>query len=330
MLPYGERMRRRAAVMSALRRFFDESDFVEVDTAVAQTTLAPEVHLEAPAVTVTADRPQRRYLQTSPELLMKRVLALGLPRIYQVAPAFRDGDFTRLHRPEFRILEWYRAGADWTQLMSDCEGLVRATAAAAGDASAISYQGRRIDLSRPFRRISVDVAFKEHAGFSILAALERPALEAQLTRLGIHFASDDSWDDLFHRVFLSRVEPALLADGQPLFLTHYPAPLAALARLSPDDARVAERFELYAGGLELANAYGELIDPLEQRRRFEADGQKRRAAQRHDYPLDERFFRALAALPPSAGIALGVDRLLMLLLDADDIDGVAFIPWSES
>ncbi len=331
MLPYAERMRRRAAVVGAVRRFFDARGFVEVDTTLAQSTLAPEPHLEAPAVTLNAGgRRHARYLQTSPELLMKRVLALGLDRIYQIAPAFRDGDFTPLHRPEFRIVEWYRKDSDWTALMDDCEGLLRAAAAAAGLGDGFRHGEREVTLGPPFRRVSVDEAFRAHAGFSILEALARPALERALARLGIHFAADDSWDDLFHRVFLSRVEPKLLDDSRPLFLTHYPAPLAALARLSPEDPRTAERFELYAGGLELANAYGELVDADEQRRRFAIDGARRRAQNLHDYPLDERFFQALATLPPSAGIALGLDRLLMLLLDAQDIDGVAFIPWSES
>jgi elongation factor P--(R)-beta-lysine ligase len=321
MLPYVERMQQRSRIVRAVRRFFDEQDFLEVDTPVALSAPAPEVHLEAPAVELQAEGRQRRYLQTSPELPMKRLLA-DLPRIYQIAPAFRDGDFTRLHRPEFRILEWYRRGASWLTLMQDCEGLLRAAAAAAGG---------RLDFSKPFLRVSVDDAFREHAGFSILAALEREALAERLRAIGVHFEADDSWDDLFHRVFLTRVEPRLCAAPQPFFLTHYPAPLAALARLSPDDARVAERFELYAGGLELANAFGELTDAAEQRRRFEQDRALRRAlGGRSDYPFDERFFAALRRLPESAGIALGIDRLLMVLLDAKDMDEVAFLPWSET
>jgi lysyl-tRNA synthetase class 2 len=326
-----DKLRRRAAALRALRAFFDGQGFVEVDTPVAAYTVAPEPHLEAPVVELHAGgRTLRRFLQTSPELAMKRLLATGLERIYQVAPAFRDGDLTRLHRPEFRILEWYRRGEAVEQLMSDCEGLLRAVAAALGDAGGFAYQGRRVELSHPFARVSVDDAFRRHAGFSILDFPDAGALAAELRARGVHHTPTDSWDDLFHRVFLTTVEPALLASGQPLFLTDYPAPLAALARLSPRDPRVAERFELYVGGLELANAFGELTDAAEQRRRFARDRALRLAAGMADYPEDERFFAALATLPPSAGIALGVDRLFMLLLDATEIDEVAFIPWLES
>lgn len=330
MLPLPSRLHRRAAVTRALRHFFESRDFVEVDTPVAARTVAPEPHLEAPVVTFHAGgETHRRYLQTSPELAMKRLLAT-LPRIFQLAPAFRDGDLTHLHRPEFRILEWYRRGEDLEALYADCEGLLAATAAAAGDAAGFVYQGRRIELRRPFRRVTVDEAFRAHAGFSILERLERDALARELAARGVHHDPTEPWDDLFHRVFLGVVEPALLADGQPLFLCDFPAPLAALARLSPRDARVAERFELYVGGLELANAFGELVDAAEQRRRFERDRALRLAAGRADYPVDERFFAALATLPPSTGIALGFDRLLMLLCDATDIDDVACVPWLET
>ncbi len=330
MQPFPQRMRRRAAVVSAVRRFFDERGFVEVDTPVAARTVAPEPHLEAPVVELhAAGRVLTRYLQTSPELAMKRLLASGLDRIYQLAPAFRDGDFTALHRPEFRILEWYRRGEDVARLMDDCEGLLTEAAAAAGHGTTIEYRGRTLPLARPFARTSVDEAFRRHAGFSILERLEPAALAHELDRLRIHHAAGDAWDDLFHRVFLTLVEPPLVASGAPLFLTDYPAPLSALARLAPSDPRVAERFELYVGGLELANAFGELVDAAEQRRRFERDRELRRDKGMHDYPTDERFFAALATLPPSAGIALGIDRLLMILLDAAEIDEVAFIPWSE-
>lgn len=331
MLPFRERMCRRASIIRAVRRYFDDQGFLEVDTPVAVRSLAPEPHLEAPAVDITAQTGrERRYLQTSPELMMKRLLGAGLCRIYQLAPAFRDGDDTPHHRPEFRLLEWYRNDADWTALMDDCEGLLRVAAEAAGCAEGIRYGETVIRLDRPFARVSVDAAFRKHAGFSILEALERDTLASHLTRFGIHFESSDGWDDLFHRVFLTKVEPALLAGGQPLFLTHYPAPLAALARLSPDDPRVAERFELYAGGLELANAFGELTDTSEQRQRFASDRELRQRMGRHDYPPDERFFDALNNIQKAAGIALGIERLLMLLLNAKEIDEVAFVPWRQS
>jgi lysyl-tRNA synthetase class 2 len=326
-----ERMHRRAEIIRALRAFFDSQGFLEVDTPVALTAPAPELHIEAPAVTLhVSGQSVRRFLQTSPELMMKRLLALGLTRIYQVAPVFRDDDFTRIHRPEFRLLEWYRKDASWQTLLDDCEGLLRACARAAGLGERFTYRDRAVDLAAPFRRITVDEAFRQFAGFSILEAIDTDVLKERLGESGIRFTADDDWDDLFHRSFLTMVEPEILQSKQPVFLTHYPAPLASLARLSPQDPRVSERFELYVAGMELANGFGELVDAEEQRRRFEHDRKQRRLKGLNDYPLDERFLTALTTLPPSAGIALGVDRLLMLLLDVDDIDDAGFVPWSES
>ncbi len=318
-------------MIRAVRAFFDGQGFLEVDTPVAITSPAPEPHIEAPRVELDAGgRRLVRYLQTSPELPMKRLLAAGLERIYQIAPVFRDGDFTAAHRPEFRMLEWYRRGAPWTALLDDCQGLLRAAAAAAGLQDTLAFAGRRVRLTAPFARLSVDEAFRRWAGFSILDHLEPAALRARVLAAGLAPSDDDSWDDLFHRVYLSRVEPRLAELDQPVFLTHFPAPLAALARPVPDDPRLAERFELFVAGVELANGFGELTDAAEQRRRFTRDRALRLAAGRADYPLDERFLAALPTLPPSAGIALGVERLLMLLFDVSDIDAVTSIPWTEA
>jgi lysyl-tRNA synthetase class 2 len=325
-----ERMRRRAAVITAVRSFFDAQGFLEVDTPVALSAPAPELHIEAPPVTLRAAAPERRFLQSSPELPMKRLLAAGLPRIYQIAPVFRDGDYGPLHRPEFRLLEWYRRDEPWTALLDDCEGLLRTAAAAAGHGPRFTYGDRRVDLDGPFRRVTMDEAFRSTVGFSILDALEPAALAAYLDARGIARDPTDGWDDLFHRIFLTSVEPTLANDERPVFLTGYPAPLAALARLAPDDPRVSERFELYVGGMELANGFGELTDPREQRIRFERDRDLRRARGLSDYPIDERFLAALGELRSAAGIALGVDRLLMLLLNVQTVDGASFIPWSET
>jgi elongation factor P--(R)-beta-lysine ligase len=261
---------------------------------------------------------------------MKRLLAAGLPRIFQIAAVFRDGDHSPTHRPEFRLLEWYRRDAPWDALLPDCEALVRAAARAAGRPMRFSYRGRDVDLSGPFERVTMEQAFVREAGFSILESHDRARLARQLDHLGLRYTDDDTWSDLFHRVYLTKVEPALARRAVPVFLTHYPAPLAALARNSPDDPRVSERFELFAGGLELANGFGELTDSVEQRERFVADRAWRRSHGMNDYPLDERFLEALPSLPPSAGIALGLERLLMLVLDAAEIDAVAFLPWAET
>ncbi|MBT6432330.1 MAG: EF-P lysine aminoacylase GenX [Deltaproteobacteria bacterium] len=323
--------RKRAQILEEIRAFFKAEDFIEVDTPVVLTAPAPEPHIEAAEVKLDLPKGQTtRYLQTSPELPMKRLLAAGLEKIFQIAPVFRQGDFSPTHRPEFRMLEWYRRSAGWETLLGDCEMLLRACAREILGSTTISFGNHPIDLSMDFRRITMNEAFIEHAGFAILDHLEPLSLQSKLDELKIHRHPSDTWDDLFHRVFLERVEPALLVDPSPLFLTHYPAPLAALARRLPTDSRVSERFELYIAGIELANGFGELTCPIEQRSRFEADRDWRVSQGMHDYPMDERFFEALEKLPPSAGIALGVDRLMMLLLDAQNIKEISIIPWEHA
>ena len=321
----------RAQIIGTIRAHFSAQGFIEVDTPVLLSGPAPEPHIEAPAATIIdPSGKSRRYLQTSPELPMKRLLGAGLERIFQIAPVFRQNDFSPSHRPEFRMLEWYRRGEGWESLLRDCEDLLRACATKLLGNATLTYSGQTIDLAKDFRRVTMDEAFRKHAGFSILDKLKTAELRQCLDQLGIHHHPSDTWDDLFHRVFLDKVEPKLLEDPAPLFLTHYPAPLAALARQSPEDPRVSERFELYLGGLELANGFGELTCPTEQRKRFEEDRAWRVQHGMQDYPFDERFFQALETLPPSAGIALGVDRLMMLLLNAQNIKEISLIPWEEA
>lgn len=323
--------RKRARILSEIRTFFSAQDFIEVDTPVILTAPAPEPHIEAAQVKLDLPKGQvTRYLQTSPELPMKRLLAEGLERIFQIAPVFRQADFSPTHRPEFRMLEWYRRAAGWETLLEDCEALLRTCTKAVLGEPTIRFGNTLIDLNKDFRRITMDEAFLKHAGFSILEQLEPGCLQRKLDELNIHHHPSDTWDDLFHRVFLDKVEPVLLKDPTPLFLTHYPAPLAALARRSPSDPRASERFELYVAGIELANGFGELTCPVEQRRRFEADRAWRVKQGMYDYPLDERFLKALETLPPSAGIALGVDRLIMLLLNAQNIKEISLIAWEDA
>jgi len=321
----------RSKILQAIRLFFEAQGFVEVDTPVLLTAPAPEPHIEAAPVEFNLPKGQSlRYLQTSPELPMKRLLAAGLERIFQIAPVFRQGDFSPTHRPEFRMLEWYRRGAEWDTLLEDCQSLLRSCAQHLLGKPGLSYNNHDIDLAPEFRRITMDDAFRQYAGFSILDKLEVETLRAALDKRELHHHPSDTWDDLFHRVFLEKVEPRLLEDPSPLFLTHYPAPLAALARRCPSDPRVSERFELYVAGIELANGFGELTCPIEQRARFEADRLWRVEQGMHDYPMDERFFEALEKLPPSAGIALGVDRLMMLLMNARNIKEISLIAWEEA
>ena len=261
---------------------------------------------------------------------MKELLAVGLEKIYQIAPVFRDGDDSPVHCPEFRLLEWYRRGGTWLDMVADTEALVRHTVRASLGRSIIQVGDQRVDLDAPWRRVSVEEAFVRHAGFSILGSLDVVSLRAELTKRSIRFVEDDSWDDLFHRVFLDHVEPKLLANPTPLILHSYPAPLASLARLSPEDPRVGERFEVFIGSLELCNGFGELTCPTEQRERFEHDKALRAASGMHDYPLPEGFLSALEHLPPSSGNALGLERLLMVMMEAHELADTQWLPWKDA
>ena len=326
-----QRCIRRHRAVQAVRQYFDGQGFVEVDTAVAQTAPAPEAYIDAPKTTFKVeDKPLTRYLQTSPELPMKRLLAAGIPCLYQIAPCFRDGDMGPWHRPEFRLLEWYRRQAPWEVLLDDCEGLLKTVARAACNQDALYAGPRRISLAGRFERLSVADAFAQYAGFSLLDNLTIPALRRHVDRLHLMSCADDSWDDLFHRIHLTCIQPHLDARTQPVFLVDYPAPLASLARLSPLDPRCSERFELFVGGIELANGFGELNDAVAMRQRFVEGRASRAAMHKNEYPLDERFLLALQDLPEAAGIALGLDRLTMLLYGAQDMDQVACLPWEQT
>jgi lysyl-tRNA synthetase class 2 len=323
----------RGRILTAIRGFFGARGFVEVETPALQVSPGLEPHLQALAVTLRepGGGRQPRYLHTSPEFAMKKLLTAGEPRIFQLARVFRDAERSATHHPEFTMLEWYRAGADYRALMDDCRELLVACADAAGCA-ALSWQGRASAPRDPWERLTVAEAFARHAGIDLLASAPDPAapsfelLAAAAARAGIAAHDGDDWESLFFRIFLERIEPALGIPA-PTLLTDYPISMAALARPSPTDPRVAERFELYVAGLELANAFSELTDAAEQRQRFEADLAKKQALYGERYPIDEDFLAALAAgLPDSAGIALGVDRLVMLACAADHIEDVLWAP----
>jgi lysyl-tRNA synthetase class 2 len=262
---------------------------------------------------------------------MKKLLVAGLPQIWQLAHVFRDGERSATHHPEFSMLEWYRAGASWRDLIGDCEALLRLAQLAAG-AEALVWRGRSADARRPFQRLSVAQAFARYAGIDLLATAPDPlrpdlaVLAAAASAVGIEPHPGDDWEALYFRIFLDRVEPNL-GLGAPTVLHGYPVSMAALARRDPEDPRLAERFELYACGLELANAFGELTDPAEQRARFRADQKRKQALYGETYPIDEDFLEALeCGMPPSAGIALGFDRLVMLATGAQDIEEVLWAP----
>ena len=313
-------LRRRVSLIRAARGFFERRGYTEVETPYAVPAPGEEVHLRV--FRTAREHPDGRveplWLHTSPEFAMKRLLVAGAGPIFQLARVWRNGEGSDLHAPEFTMLEWYRPGASMHDLMDETEALLRAVLPPVA-----SCRGVSTDLSR-FERLSVAEAFDRWVGVDVLASAEdAPALAAAArTRL----REGETWEDLFFRLLLERVEPHL-GRARPAFLTHWPAAQAALARRDPVDPRVAERFELFVCGIELANAFVELTDPVEQRARFLADRARRHAAYGPDWPLDEDFLAALAqGMPPSAGIALGFDRLAMIASGAARIGQVLWLP----
>jgi lysyl-tRNA synthetase class 2 len=323
----------RARITAAIRGVFASQGFLEVDTPALQVSPGMEPHLMAFSTELRSPEGDRavRHLHTSPEFAMKKLLVAGLPRIFQLAHVFRNGERSRTHHPEFTMLEWYRAGATYRDLMADCETLLRTALAAAG-AGSFTWQGGRSDPGLPWEYLSVPEAFERFCGIDVLATAPDPArpsfdlLAAAARGIGIEPHPSDDWEDLFFRIFLDRIEPQL-GSPAPTVLYDYPVSLAALSRPKPGDPRLAERFELYVCGLELANAFGELTDVAVQRARFLSDQARKRALYGYDYPADEDFLAALElGMPECAGIALGIDRLVMLATGASTIEEVIWVP----
>jgi lysyl-tRNA synthetase class 2 len=321
----------RNRIQTALRVWFADQGFTEVDPSALQVSPGNEAHLHAFATEAigTDGAARRMYLHTSPEFAMKKLLAAGEGRIFGFSHVWRNRERGALHSPEFTMLEWYRAGAPYAQLMEDCAALLRlATAEGTGE---LTWRGRACDPALAPERLGVVEAFAQFAGIDLLATMDAmgapsaPALAAALTARGLRVAPDDTWSDMLSRVLVSHIEPRL-GQGQMTVLDRYPAAEAALARRTPDDARLAERFELYACGVELANGFGELTDPAEQRRRFIQEMDEKSRVYGERYPLDEDFLSALAHMPPACGIALGFDRLVMLATGAPRIDDVIWAP----
>lgn len=325
----------RGRIKTALRRWFEARDFVEVEAAILQVSPGNETHLHGFATTLidNAAEPHPYYLHTSPEFAAKKLLAAGETRIFDFARVFRNRERTALHHPEFTMLEWYRAGEDYETLMRDSAALLAQAAEAAG-ASVLSWRGVEVDPFAEPERLTLQQAFIRHAGIDLLRTVtadndvDRGGLAADAIEAGIRVAEDDTWSDIFSRVLSEKVEPHL-GRGRATLLCEYPIAEAALARPKPGDPRVAERFELYACGVELANAFGELTDPDEQRRRFEADMDEKARIYGERYPIDEDFLSALSAMPQASGIALGFDRLVMLCTGARRIEDVLWTPVAE-
>lgn len=293
----------RSRVVRAIRAHFEQAGFLEVHTPVHTRAPAPEPHIDAVPTAGGG------FLVTSPELYMKRLLAAGFERLYTITPVFRLGERGRLHLPEFTMLEWYRAGSDYQQIQEDCRTLLRKASRAAGRSAPFPYRGETLSVEGEWTRLTIREAFLRHAGWE---------------------PGPDVDQDRFDLDLVEKIEPHL-GFPSPAILCDYPADQAALARLKPDDPAVAERFELYWAGTELANGFSELTDPIEQRQRFAQTLEQRRRAGRSGYPMPEAFLDALKRLPPCAGIALGIDRLVMILAGEERIDRVvAFPPESES
>ncbi len=318
---------------AAARAFFGARSFVEVDPAILQTSPGNEAHISAFATEMQDETGAGSplYLHSSPEFAAKKLLAAGEERIFTLTHVFRNRERDRLHHPEFTMLEWYRANAPYQRLIEDCAGLLAATARAAG-ADILSHAGSVADPFEDFEVLSVAEAFDRCAGVDLIATIDgltpnRDALAEKARKCGIRVVGDDSWSDLFSKILSVKIEPHL-GHGRATILMDYPASEAALAKLQADQ-RLAERFELYACGVEIANGFGELIDPDEQRRRFESEMAERMRIYGEAYPIDEDFLAALDIMPPASGIALGFDRLVMLATGASHIEQVIWTPLAD-
>lgn len=288
----------RAKILQTIRHYFIQHNFLEVETPIRIPAPAPEAHIDAMAA-------ENWYLQTSPELCMKQLLAAGLPNIFQICKCFRKGERGDRHIPELTMLEWYAAGEDYQHLMARTESMIQSVAQSRGIGSRLVYQSMVINLDSPWQRLSLPAAFNAYASVSLEDSLK---------------------NDRFEEVLVEEIEPKL-GVGKPVFLYDYPAAHGALARLKPADNSLAERFELYIGGLELCNGFSELTDPIEQRSRFLNETALRESMGKTVYPLPEKFLNALGDMPAAAGNALGIDRLVMLFANTAEIgDVVAFIP----
>ena len=322
----------RNRIQAAIRGWLAAEGFTEVDPAALAISPGNEAHLHGFATQAIGNDgvPRQMYLHTSPEFAMKKLLAAGETRIHAFAHVWRNRERGALHSPEFTMLEWYRVGEGYEVLMADTMAFLRLAAQGAG-ASVLRFRERVCDPFQEPERLSVAEAFGVHAGVDLMRSIrvdgstDAGILAEELDRIGVRRALDDTWSDMLSRVLSEKVEPKL-GDGRVTILDRYPSAEAALARKVPGDARVAERFEVYACGVELANGFGELTDAGEQRRRFEAEMVEKARVYGESYPLDEEFLAALERMPPAAGIAMGFDRVVMLATGAPRIDDVMWTP----
>ena len=318
-------------IVWALRSHFAELDFVEVETSALQVSPGNETHVHALRTELISpgDKRDRRYLRTSPEFACKKLLAAGERRIVEFARVFRNRERSPLHHPEFTLIEWYRAHGRYELLMDDCMAVIQRAAHAVA-ARRLSYRERTADPFAEAERLTVADAFQRHAGIDLLSTLtpkgpDHRRFAVLAHQAGVDSAIDDTWGDIFSRVLVEKVEPHL-GLGRATILYEYPAVMSALARPKKADPRVAERFELYVCGVELANGFGEQSDPVEQRRRLNAEMEEKERIYGERYPIDEDFIAALAAIRSASGVALGLDRLVMLATGASHIEQVLWTP----
>ncbi|MBU1885278.1 EF-P lysine aminoacylase GenX [Patescibacteria group bacterium] len=326
----------REQVLDEIRSFFKNQEFHEVETPILTASPGTEPYLDLFATdlmiqTPSGNKKKQLYLLTSPELAMKKLIVAGLPKVFQLCKSFRNHEgLSTLHNPEFTILEWYRAESDYTEIMTDCENLIQSLVKNIHQRDSLVYQGKTYQLTSPWPRLAVKEAFLKYAGINEQSLLDRELLVKVALKKGYQQAEESSWEELYHQIFLNEIEPILATFDQPVFLYDYPLALAALSKKKAGDECFAERFELYIGGIELANAFSELTDPKEQRQRAIADIQQRGQLAKDTFPIDEDYIKALElGLPPTGGIALGVDRLVLLLADVKSIQEILFFPIEE-
>ena len=326
------KLKLRSKLIASIREFFTAQDFLEVETPILQTSPGAEIHTHAFSTTLHGafgENPRELYLNTSPEFAMKKLLVAGLPKIFQITKAFRNQEFSPFHQPEFTMLEWYRAGASYLEIMQDCEELIK-HAARICDVREIECLGHKPDLFKTWERLSLQNCFLKYCDLDLESCLQdRQKFASKALRIGVNISLADAWDDIFFKVFLDKIEP-YLGIKTPTIIYDYPIEMAALSRPKPLAPQWAERFEIYIGGLELANAFGELTDPKIQAQRFQEDGLKRLKLYGQKHPIDTDFLAALEyGMPQSAGIALGIDRLALLFTNASCLKEVLWLPIEE-
>lgn len=324
-----KKIEQRASIIKLIRRFFDDRGFLEIDSPLLARygNLEPNLNLLKTEISEANGKKHQAYLITSPEYSLKKFLSAGFSKIYQLGKCFRNGEpWNETHNPEFTLLEWYEAGKNYLDLMERAEELMEFLMEDlfAGETSQeLKYQNQTINLTSPWARLSMREAWQKYAGVGLNDFLTHDTMRSLAKKKGYTVKADDSFDDLFFKIFLSEIEPRFIELNQPVFLYDYPVQLAALSQIKKDDPCYAERFELYLGGLELANACTELIDAAEQEKRFKNDQAKMTNLGKEVLEIDQDFMSALkSGLPKCAGIALGVDRLIMLLTDSKDISEI--------